>query len=213
MVREIKKELKSKMPEGIWQEEPDYQHWIDEETGLDCLIVRNSGGALCGYVGIPQSHPFYSFGYSDCILPTASLPTEEEKKKHKQEQITFYTEHLKYPRDKAEKFYEVFARYFDEKRKCSEEWCQHKPESILSAHGGITYGGPGNTYIKHPENQLLWWFGFDCAHSGDYRPARNYEWSDDGEYRNLEYVMFECKELAKQLMTIWQAKLDEIGNL
>lgn len=43
----------------IWKNEPDRLQWIDESTGLDCLIVRNSMGALCGYVGLPENHPDY----------------------------------------------------------------------------------------------------------------------------------------------------------
>lgn len=50
---------------GPWHDEPDKIQWVDEETGLDCLIVRNHGGALCGYVGVPDGHPAYGVGYSD----------------------------------------------------------------------------------------------------------------------------------------------------
>lgn len=39
-----------------WDQEPDRKHWVQQ--GLDCLIVRNLMGALCGYVGVPPSHPY-----------------------------------------------------------------------------------------------------------------------------------------------------------
>jgi hypothetical protein len=45
--------------DGPWQHESDKLQWVDEATGLDCLIVRNHFGALCGYVGVPPSHPDY----------------------------------------------------------------------------------------------------------------------------------------------------------
>lgn len=46
--------------EGPWNTEPDYLHWMDEATGLPCLIVRNSfGGNLCGYVGVSTGHPWF----------------------------------------------------------------------------------------------------------------------------------------------------------
>lgn len=51
--------------EGPWQAEPDKAQWIDEATGLDCLIVRNHGGALCGYAGVPTGHPLHSKEYDD----------------------------------------------------------------------------------------------------------------------------------------------------
>ena len=50
--------------DGPWNEEPDKIQWIDEATGLDCLIVRNRLGALCGYVGVPPEHPWHGIGYS-----------------------------------------------------------------------------------------------------------------------------------------------------
>lgn len=50
---------------GPWYDEPDKAHWVDETTGLDCLIVRNRLGALCGYVGVPPAHPWHGKDYDD----------------------------------------------------------------------------------------------------------------------------------------------------
>jgi hypothetical protein len=50
---------------GPWQDEPDKVQWIDEASGLDCLIVRNGSGALCGYVGVPPGHPWHGQDYDD----------------------------------------------------------------------------------------------------------------------------------------------------
>lgn len=49
---------------GPWQDEPDKIQW-KTATGLPGLIVRNSGGALCGYVGVPKEHRLYGVGYSE----------------------------------------------------------------------------------------------------------------------------------------------------
>lgn len=47
---------KSDYPErGLWDDEPDKAHWIDDDTGLDCLVHRGPMGAFCGYVGVPES--------------------------------------------------------------------------------------------------------------------------------------------------------------
>lgn len=51
--------------DGPWQDEPDEKQWSDKETGMPCLIVRNHGGALCGYVGVDKSHPLYETHYRD----------------------------------------------------------------------------------------------------------------------------------------------------
>lgn len=48
---------------GPWQDEPDKAQWIDPATGLDCLIVRNHMGSLCGYVGVPPGHIFHGADY------------------------------------------------------------------------------------------------------------------------------------------------------
>lgn len=57
---------RSNWPKGEWSGEPDKMQWQDAETGLPCLIVRNRGGALCGYVGVSQGHPYFERGYDDC---------------------------------------------------------------------------------------------------------------------------------------------------
>jgi hypothetical protein len=51
-----------------WDSEPDRKHWIDAESGLDCLIIRNElgrKGALCGYVGVPKGHPWHGKDHDD----------------------------------------------------------------------------------------------------------------------------------------------------
>jgi len=57
---------KSKYPtRGAWDNEPDKKQWQDEETGLACLIHRGPVGALCGYVGVPEGHPYFKKSYND----------------------------------------------------------------------------------------------------------------------------------------------------
>lgn len=52
-------EDKSDWGPGPWHEEPDKIQWPDPATGLPCLVVRNRLGALCGYVGVGPTHPWY----------------------------------------------------------------------------------------------------------------------------------------------------------
>lgn len=51
--------------EGPWNDEPDKLQWPDKATELPCLIVRNHGGALCGYVGIDKDHPLSGAEYEE----------------------------------------------------------------------------------------------------------------------------------------------------
>lgn len=54
---------KSNWKRGPWDAEPDKVQWIDEATGLDCLVHRGGSGSLCGYVGVPPGHKFHGMGY------------------------------------------------------------------------------------------------------------------------------------------------------
>ena len=56
---------KSKWKRGPWDSEPDKVQWLDETTGLPCLIVRGPVGSLCGYIGVSSSHPFFGKDYDD----------------------------------------------------------------------------------------------------------------------------------------------------
>lgn len=49
---------------GPWQDECDKEQWTDKVTGFPCLIVRSEfSGALCGYVGVNDAHPWYGQHY------------------------------------------------------------------------------------------------------------------------------------------------------
>jgi hypothetical protein len=55
---------KSTWGEGPWQTEPDKVQWRDAATGFPCLITRNAyGGNLCGYVGVPEQHPYHGVSH------------------------------------------------------------------------------------------------------------------------------------------------------
>lgn len=56
-------EDKTAWGDGPWQAEPDKEQFTDELTGLPCLIKRNGSGALCGYVGVAEGHPWFGQNY------------------------------------------------------------------------------------------------------------------------------------------------------
>lgn len=56
---------KSSWKRGPWDNEPDKAQWPDPTTSLPCLIVRGPSGALCGYVGVDESHPLYKVDYDN----------------------------------------------------------------------------------------------------------------------------------------------------
>ena len=56
---------KSTWPDGPWKKEYDKVQYTDPATGMPCLIVRGPSGALCGYVGVDEKHPFYKKSYEE----------------------------------------------------------------------------------------------------------------------------------------------------
>lgn len=87
-------------------------------------------------------------------------------------------------------------------------------ELAISCHGGLTYSDrcAGNIcHVARPgEPDDVWWFGFDCAHSGDFVPRSVYLlrqhglrsaelMADRDVYRELAYVRAATERLAEQL--------------
>ena len=63
-------------------------------------------------------------------------------------------------------------------------------------HGGITFSG----LLDQPEDSSTWYFGFDCAHSGDIVPGGEYGFGGKGGvYRDVSYVKKHIKLLASLL--------------
>lgn len=203
--RDREEELAEFMPAGPWDAEPDKVQWIDEETGLDCLIVRNRLGALCGYVGVGPDHPYHGIEYNECMQGCSTTTFGETLPSIPG------MESVPMPDSLAEKeFYPCYG---------------HAPESNLDVHGGITFSGfcqPGDEedvericHIPEPGRpDNVFWFGFDCAHAYDLAPGmvaldrklgldKKYPTAHDEDvYRDIEYVKGEITQLAKQLASI-----------
>lgn len=91
--------------------------------------------------------------------------------------------------------------------------------NALEAHGGLTFahgcghGDDPSTGICHVpapgQPDHVWWFGFDCAHAGDYAPGVDHRrtgyigsptgWGGVIAYRDQAYVEGEVRSLAAQL--------------
>lgn len=59
---------KTEWPRGEWDNEADKIQWQDEATKLPCMIVRSGSGALCGYVGVSESHPYFGQDYDGIYI-------------------------------------------------------------------------------------------------------------------------------------------------
>ena len=151
------------------------EEW-ETKTGLKACCVINKRGNINGYVAVPKSSKYYELEYYVYTVPF--------------EDLHLWTD----PHKRA---------------------AQAKVNDI-EIHGGLTYSKPGNNFITLDG----WVFGFDTAHSGDdYNLGEAFKYlAEDGDdfeefyksnsymdhypgdtYRDLDYVINECEELAKQL--------------
>jgi hypothetical protein len=81
----------------------------------------------------------------------------------------------------------------------------------LDVHGGITYNEAGRDLQDQPhslaqydkDGNVLWWLGFDCAHSGDYAPHMDALVGTGPQYgqtyKDINYVNAQIKQLVHQL--------------
>lgn len=182
---------KSSWPRGPWDSEPDKVQWQDETTHLPCLIVRSPSGALCGYVGVPRSHPFYERYYDDCNIDAhggltfaghCSKATPEAWARLRAHRNRLEAEAKAYPHGDAAETLQKYSASFDD-FSAYVEVCERTAICHRPAEG---------------EAGDIWWLGFDCAHLGDIMPKRDRQYCS-GTYKDIAYVTRECKLLAKQL--------------
>ena len=169
---------------GEWENEPDSEEFVHAE--LPCLVVRTDMGHLCGYVGVPKGHPAYPAKIRDI---NAAMREGLQNPKDKSKWI------LKPHPDAPERIIDISYEDLD-----------------VNVHGGLTFSSMGDNYRGRQEG--FKWYGFDCAHSGDFLPATNPEvikinakfpLAHGNEiYRNWEYVKQEVMNLAEQLAAMWQ---------
>lgn len=74
----------------------------------------------------------------------------------------------------------------------------------LEVHGGVTYAASDlKTHDKQSlgDDKPCWWIGFDTAHYGDFVPeiAFTGHVQPGAKKRSLEYVIRECRKLARQI--------------
>lgn len=183
------------------------KYYVVEEQfkhlGLDCVVVMQSAGHRCGYVGVQMGHPLYGKDYTDYLDITKDEIADKE----------------------IRGTFALIGAILDKDKRV-------KIEAYFDVHGGITYanGGIGSTY---PIESNRWWFGFDCAHfddAPDFDSARKLFSGDEDTLkrldnlqkasdlypsnfcavRSVDFVCKECISLAEQLYeyarVVWRKK-------
>lgn len=239
---------KSQWGDGPWQSEPDKIQWQDEATGLPCLIVRGPVGALCGYVGVPKTHPAYGLHYDGCTTEAANEWRKESRKRMRKAALNptgprVMPDFSDMPEQTvvpgageavvaleahggitfADKCSDISLEAWERWRKrllARNDEAQQYPVGDAAQAFKEWEGCINNyeawaerarsRYICHhdPENDDVWWFGFDCAHAWDICPGIDYTRTagtrslSDSTYRDVAYVTKECEGLAAQLQEL-----------
>lgn len=148
-----------------------------KHAGLICCIQRNMwGGNFNGYVSVPEGHPLHGKDYATLI----NVPDVDK--------VPFNGNYIGLLMAAGSPETEAGLLRID---------------MALNVHGGVTYADNGLNGIERGLFGNIWWFGFDTAHSGDCRVYqtdidRKYVIHGD-EYRDLEYVTEQTKQLAEQI--------------
>lgn len=71
------------------------------------------------------------------------------------------------------------------------DWNKGYDNVGVSVHGGLTFSQQGEEGDENFPNPDLWWFGFDTAHSGDWRLGSSY-----GHKWTLEEMIAETEKMA-----------------
>ncbi|WP_299198282.1 MULTISPECIES: hypothetical protein [Pseudomonadota] len=100
-----------------WENEPDDVIWLHDASGYACQILRHpTQKYLCGYVTLPEDHPFHGIDYSDDIIIPEAIYKE----------IALEDD---WPPTKPKFIW----------HKTPTPLVTVSPERLLNAHGGITF--------------------------------------------------------------------------
>lgn len=150
-----------------WEDEPRELSFTHAQ--LRCELRRNGMDCWCGYVAVPEGHPLHGVG-AGVESPALLLALEKRKGE---------------PIGDSPGMGIMLALLGG--------GIKATPEICLRVHGGITWDA---NHCATGEPDGNWWFGFDCAHSGDLTPK--YPHAGD-VYRDMAYARAETESLADQI--------------
>lgn len=169
--------------QGPWSNEADKVAWIDEATGLGCIMLRQEDGTLSGYVGVGPEHPLYGFE-ADAVPLSVSCDVHGG--------ITYGKE------------CEVNRTELRAKGKPRQE--RYTVCHVTRTRWVQDYENVQTTQDEF-EHEDLWWLGFDTNHTGDLIPGDPYHTPRKSDvYRDQAYVYENCVALAKRLKEVADRK-------
>lgn len=108
-------------------------------AGLDCIVVLQSLGHRCGYVRVPNGHPWHGKAYNDLVPGPIDL--DAERSMDDVDILALFAAGIS---DNLDAFAATVS-------------------GRVAVHGGVTFGDDW----RPKGGPRGWWFGFDCAHAGD----------------------------------------------
>ena len=163
------------------------------KEGLRCVGLALTHGHRCGYVAVPEGHVLYGVNYGD------NLP----------EAVAFVTAEIMQNADISHRgVFPVFIAALSGNI--------NRLDVVIDVHGSLTYSESGVGNYPVPSTEKVWWFGFDCAHSGDGKDFSimdehtkeiyntGFRYYTEGPIRSKKFVEQQCELLARQLWYIGQ---------
>ena len=173
--------------EGPWSDEADKVAWVDEETGLGCIILRQENGTLSGYVGVGTDHPL--FGFESSAVPVGISNTVHGA-------ITY-------------------GKACEVNRFAQQEHGEPRTERYTVCHVRMTRTVRNYRTVQTTKDEFehedLWWLGFDTDHPGDLvpKPGWKNKTKKSDVYRDQAYVYAQCIALARRLKGLVAEPHDE----
>lgn len=165
--------------DGPWNDEAEKIAWVDQDTGLGCIILRQKNGTLSGYVGIGPNHPLFGF-------EADAVPLDLTNCVHGG--ITY-------------------GRECEANRFARRAYGEPRTERYTVCHVTVTRKVQSYRTVQTTKDEFehedLWWLGFDTDHVGDLVPQGYNRSARMGNvYRDQAYVYQECLTLAQRLKAV-----------
>lgn len=163
--------------DGPWTDEADKVAWVDSETGLGCIMLRQENGTISGYVGVSPEHPLFGFQADAVPLDISNVVHGGV----------------------------TYAKACEVNRFARVAWGEPSKERYTVCH--VTRVRLVQEYrtVQTTEDEFhedLWWFGFDTSHPGDFVPDQARERRSGDVYRDQAFVYENCVALAHKLRSM-----------
>jgi len=164
--------------DGPWSGEADKVAWVDAETGLGCIMLRQKNGTISGFVGVGPDHPLFGFEAEAVPLSIANVVHGG----------------LTYGK-------ECEANRFD--RIASGQPRQERYTVCHVTHVRTVQDYRTVQTTNDEFHEDLWWLGFDTDHPGDFVPRPRHDECRIGDvYRDQCFVYANCIKLARRLKAL-----------